>query len=180
MPKYFIKESQLFGPQHLLIAGGIKKYIMAGGFGGEGHKTILEACKKSSSSISLGKYCITSEIPGTCASVWSGNFISFPISATSFPLHWKHFKSPNNQYNCKGMKQKGLPIRGAACLFSQALFSFTFMAVLIQQISHVLGRACCGALLGVTGSQQLATGSATTLFISRHKDRKSQPQQTDC
>lgn len=54
------------------------------------------------------------------------------------------------------------------------------MAVLIQQISHVLGRACCGALLGVTGSQQLATGSATTLFISRHKDRKSQPQQTDC
>lgn len=30
----------------------------------------------------------------------------------------------------------GLPIRGAACLFSQALFSFTFMAVLLQQISH--------------------------------------------
>lgn len=37
MPKYFInKESQLFGAQHLLIAGGNKKYIMAllGGRGG--------------------------------------------------------------------------------------------------------------------------------------------------
>ena len=99
MPKYFIRESQLFGPQHLLIAGGIKKYIMAlfwGGDGDGGHTTILEACRKSSSSISLGKYCITSQIPGTCASVWSGNFISFPISATSFPLLWKHFKSPND------------------------------------------------------------------------------------
>lgn len=66
------------------------------------------------------------------------------------------------------MKQKGLPIRGAACLFSQALFSFTFMAVLIQQTSHVLARVCCGALLGVTGNQQLATESAKTWFMSRH------------
>lgn len=137
MPKYFIRESQLLDPQHLLRAGGIRTYIMALLFRG-GWTTILEACKKSSSSISLGKYCITSQIPGTCASVWSGNFISFPISETSFPLLGKHFKSPNDQYNCKGMNQVGLPVRGAACLFSQALFSFTFIAVLIQQISHIL------------------------------------------
>lgn len=128
MPKYFIKKSQLFSPQHLLIAGGIKKYRMAFCVcvcDGEGDTTVLEACKKSSSIISLGKYFITSQISGTCASVWSGNFISFPITAISFPLLWKHFRSPNDQYNCNRMKQKGLPIRGADCLFSQALFSFT-------------------------------------------------------
>lgn len=49
MPNHFMEESQLFSPQHLLIAGDIKKYIMAlflGGGGGEmgrdgtGHTTI--------------------------------------------------------------------------------------------------------------------------------------------
>ena len=38
MPKYFMEESQLFSPQHLLIAGDIKKYIMAL-FGGDGDGT---------------------------------------------------------------------------------------------------------------------------------------------